>query len=822
MLSLKLIASNAVDYYSNLGEAENQDYYSEGGSRPGAWWGEGAAALGLSGDVKPHELGNLLDGHSPDGKKNLVKQRSGKTARRAGIDFTFTMPKSFSVARSQASPELRKQMDERARAAVYKTLDVVQELCGISRRGADGVVKEKSKLIAAIFSHDTARNVPGEAPDPNKHFHCVVVNTVVRESDASTGALYSRPIFRKRMKMALGALMRLELSKQLGELGFETFRPKQERTNKLASWFELSCVPKSFMEAMSKRRRQIENWLRERGLSGAKAAETAALRTRQAKSKYSERELYAEWRRQGAEFGFTEAEVEAALVAQKQMNASQAANSAFSRAVSILMQNNAFFTEIELLEKVAVEAQCTGLGISDVQNQIDCFVSNSSGLVRLKNENGVRRFTTKEMLAIEGRMLETSKELFKKLHHSISHIEIDRALSKYPTVRAEQAQAIKGITSGGDLACLQGVAGSGKTYALGIAREIWERQGFEVIGTALAAKATKGLEQGSGIKSSHIHKLLNDIEHGRLQLSFEHVLVVDECGMVSTRQLEKLIARAGEAGAKIVLVGDWDQLTAIEAGGGLKAVAKLVGYERMEEVIRQKEDWAKQVVHDFRKGAAFQALKALSERDQLFIGDFRDDAMDELVRDWKSRVRDSVDLKETLVFAGTNVEVRELNRRLQLERKRAGELGEVSVEVDGFDMHVGDRVMVTRNNASLCLQNGTFADVVSIDGTTLGLQLETGMTVEVDAADFEHLTLGLAISVHKSQGLTCRNALAMCGDSMTDREISYVQGSRAREFTKFYSDIASGGETIEELAALMNRSRQKELAHEYLIEAAAS
>ena len=74
------------------------------------------------------------------------------------------------------------------------------------------------------------------------------------------------------------------------------------------------------------------------------------------------------------------------------------------------------------------------------------------------------------------------------------------------------------------------------------------------------------------------------------------------------------------------------------------------------------------------------------------------------------------------------------------------------------------------------------------------------------------------MTVHKGQGLTCENAHVLTGDGMTDREISYVEASRAKGFTKIYSDVLTGGECIQDLAALMNRSRQKELAHEYVIE----
>ena len=269
MLSIKPIGSTnqEVRYYADLGSAENHDYYSEGGNRNGQWWGGGAKELGLAGDVDPDSFSNVLKGLSPDGEHSLVQlRRRGQQKRRSGFDLTFSVPKSFSLARVQASDEVRTKMDHCARDSLEKTLEVVQEMCGQARRGKDGQKVEQAQLLAAIFEHETARGVDGELPDANFHFHAVLANVVVRE-DGSTGALDARPLFHRRMKMALGALFRAELAKQIGELGFSTERPRKEYRDDLASWFELKCVPKPLIDAMSKRRSQIQDWMSRHGLS---------------------------------------------------------------------------------------------------------------------------------------------------------------------------------------------------------------------------------------------------------------------------------------------------------------------------------------------------------------------------------------------------------------------------------------------------------------------------------------------------------------------------------------------------------------------------
>ncbi|MCA9195292.1 MAG: relaxase domain-containing protein [Planctomycetales bacterium] len=216
MLSIKAIGESKteVSYYGALGRGENQDYYSEGGSRPGIFFGPGANALGLIGEVQESVLKNLLEGLSPDGQKRLVQKRAGTIVRRAGFDLTFSLPKSVSVAWVTADRTTREEIDRRAQAALEKTLDVIQELCGVARRGKDGLIQESAKLVFAIFSHDTARGLPGHLPDVNRHFHCVLPNLVVRE-DGTTGALDARPLFTRRMKMALGSLFRVRTRAKL-------------------------------------------------------------------------------------------------------------------------------------------------------------------------------------------------------------------------------------------------------------------------------------------------------------------------------------------------------------------------------------------------------------------------------------------------------------------------------------------------------------------------------------------------------------------------------------------------------------------------------
>ena len=360
------------------------------------------------------------------------------------------------------------------------------------------------------------------------------------------------------------------------------------------------------------------------------------------------------------------------------------------------------------------------------------------------------------------------------------------------------------------------MAGTGKTYLLGVARRVWEQQGFHVLGTSLAATAAKRLEGGSGIASTHLHKLLADLKGDKKLLSPTTVLVVDEAGMIGTKQMLELIALTERAGSKLVLVGDYRQLQSIEAGSIFRGIAKRTGCFELKDIIRQREKWARKSVHELAAGNAESALLRYAKRGLLHIAADREQAMEKLVTDWAQYSQGN--LEDTQIFVGTNLDRIMLNRLCQRARLLAGELSKVFISVGSETIRAGDRVLFTKNNALLFIQNGAIGTVTEVltDCDTLRIQLDDGFKINIETKSYDHLDLGYAVTTHKGQGQSVEQSFVLTGGPMTDREISYVQGSRAKGVTRFYTDILSGGENIEALAKQMERSRAKRLAHDYL------
>lgn len=820
MLTIAAVSGSreAVLYYANLGDAENHDYYSSDGQRPGVWFGTGAEALGLAGQIDPNVFQNLLNGRSPDGAKDLVQQRSGSIRHRAGFDLTFSVPKSVSVLWSQMPAHRRHQIDAVVERAVRSVLQVVQDECGVTRRGHNGHTQEPAQLIGALYRHDTARGLPGQVPDANLHLHAVLVNAVVRE-DGSTGALDARPLFEPRKKMALGALFRAELARGLrDELGVGVYRPSRPGHDRPVTWFEIEGVPELLLQAMSKRRSEIEAWLREHGLSEAKAAERANRATRTKKQLFTWYQLTEAWAKLARQHDWGPVHAESLLKPTPTAYREASLEELATRALDLLMQGRARFTRNELLEVMAVEAQTTGIGADRVLQAVEGVFSRSAEIVPLQKKRGLATYTTRQMLDLEAGLIARASRLHDRSGRAVRLADVARVLRRHPTLRPEQREAVRAVVTGPDCVAIVGVAGSGKTYMLGVAREAFEEAGYRLIGTALAADAAQEIQKGSGIASVHLHKLLYRLKQGQATLDSNTVVVVDEAGMVGTRQMADLLRRVEDSGSKLVLVGDPRQLQPVDAGAPFRMIGETIGSTTLSDIVRQHESYARQVVRDLRDGDAEAALQALDRRGQVVIATSEQAARERLVVDWRRLVfEEGFEPGQVAVLTGQNEAVRDLNRRLHEVMRSAGRLGDYTVELDSGPVSLGDRVVVTKNQRLLGLRNGQRGEVVGASDRTLWVRLEDGFEVEVDTDYFPHITLGYASSIHRSQGKTAEHALYLAGDSMTSLELGYVAGSRARGQTLVYAS-AVAVESIEGLAARMNVSRPQEMACEHLPE----
>src|SRR5579859_3127259 len=445
---------------------------------------------------------------------------------------------------------------------------------------------------------------------------------------------------------------------------------------------------------------------------------------------------------------------------------------------------------------------------------------NAPDLVELgKDGSGEDRFTTRDMIETEQRLHQAAKLMAERERHQVVHRDREAALSRAEqrglVLSGEQADALGHITDGRDLGVVVGYAGKGKSAMLGVAREAWEAAGYEVRGVALSGIAAQNLEAGSGIASRTIASMEHGWQQGRDELTSRDVLVIDEAGMVGTRQLERVLSHATEAGAKVVLVGDPQQLQSIEAGAAFRSIHERHGGAEIGEVRRQQEDWQREATRDLATGKTGHGLEAYRSHGMVHESQTREQARGDLIERW-DRDRQATPDRSRIILTHTNDEVRALNEAARERMRAAGDLGDdvrLTVERGARNFAGGDRVMFLQNERGLDVKNGTLGTIEQVSAQSLTVQTDDGRSVQFDLKDYNKIDHGYAATIHKAQGTTVDRAHVLATPGM-DAHGSYVALSRHRDGMDLHygrDDFAGEGRLVRTLS----RDRAKDMASDY-------
>jgi Ti-type conjugative transfer relaxase TraA len=454
----------------------------------------------------------------------------------------------------------------------------------------------------------------------------------------------------------------------------------------------------------------------------------------------------------------------------------------------------------------------------DQFNEVLDAIHNTPDLVELgQDERGEDRFTTRQMIEAEQRLHRAAESMAGRERHEVNdrHRQAALAYAKQRglVLSGEQADALAHVTDGRDLGVVVGHAGTGKSAMLGVAREAWEAAGYEVRGAALSGIAAENLESGSGIASRTIASLEHGWEQGRDLLSQSQVLVIDEAGMVGTRQLERVLSHAAEAGAKVVLVGDPRQLQSIEAGAALRSIHERHGGVEIGEIRRQREDWQRDATRDLATGRTGNALEAY--RGSVHEAQTREQARDDLIDRW-DRDRQAAPERSRIILTHTNDEVRALNEAARERMRSGGDLGDevrVTVERGERNFASGDRVMFLQNERGLGVKNGTLGTIEQVSAQSMSVRTDDGRNVAFDLKDYSKIDHGYAATIHKAQGMTVDRTHVLATPGM-DAHGSYVALSRHRDGVDLHygrDDFASQ----DRLTRTLSRDRSKDMASDY-------
>ena len=372
------------------------------------------------------------------------------------------------------------------------------------------------------------------------------------------------------------------------------------------------------------------------------------------------------------------------------------------------------------------------------------------------------------------------------------------------TLSQQQEAAITHGLNDKQLTAIVGLAGTGKSTILSAVKTALERQGYHVHGAALSGKAADGLEQASHIKSRTTASWMRSWDQGNGLLTSNDVLVIDEAGMIGTRQLLRFVKEAKRSGAKLLLVGDPEQLQPINAGTPFKDICQTINLAKLTEIHRQKEDWQKQASLDLAEQRIDEALKAYEVRDKVIKTKDTSEAILRLVKDYMVDLELNGNITSRIALAHRRKDVHAINQAVRQARKTAGDLpdaGETLIQTDHGKRAFakGDRIVFTKNDKALGVRNGMLGTVKSIAEATetngaieliVHIDGEPNKTIIINPSNYTAIDHGYATTIHKSQGVTVERAFVL-GSPTMDRHLTYVAMTRHRHDAILYGDFST-------------------------------
>ena len=782
--TLAQAASAAYYLESQRSFRHPNEYYTAGEEPDGIWFNpKGLFGLGDGGKIDSSDFHRLYNGFAPNTGGKLT-QNAGSERRSAGLDMTFSADKSVSALWAIADPELRSEIErahnDAARVALEET---VLRHCAYTRiRNRDGEIEVlPADISAAMFQHGTSRD-----NDPQLHTHCVIFNAARTHRGGKYRALHQHPVY--TWMKAAGAVYRNTLAWSLQErLGIRI-----EQYGKDGEFTRIAGMPEDLIGHWSKRRAAIIEAAREMGFTvegNAPRAAAANKITRAGKSPDNDPEIrHRRWRGEAHAFIEREALIASLLGKSEQITQEQvrALTAVLEDLPYRLTREEAVFRLPDIVERVG-NATAGLLTRDAVATSIE-RVLLSPEVVRLtrppRSAEGradmahTRLYSTRHNLQMEIEVRDMAEGMAADAGRSLSAQAIEAKVAGlltagYP-LSEEQIAAIRTVTaSEGRVAIIEGAAGSGKTTTLRPIADLYREHGSGIIATAVAWRTAVALGNDVEARPFCVDKLLRLAARGGIEINKDTTIIVDEAGMLSTRQAHHILRLSERYGAKVVFAGDTQQQQPVEAGPGLRLIRDAVGSVRVDRIRRQKADledilthiqgetpetarllansmeeerrtrilnyyenmkgkleftpWQVAASEALRDGDAASAIAAYHLRGRFHIGYDEEKTLAGLVDEWDRYQREHPD-KSSVVLARTRAEVRALSHLMRERRFTALPDGELT-DTDRVTVMVSRGMEDERTTSPLEIARG---DCLRIGATHWEKQLFNGTVVTVE------------------------------------------------------------------------------------------
>ncbi|MFL4512149.1 MobF family relaxase [Stenotrophomonas maltophilia] len=789
----------------------------------------------------------LLD---EDGNQVMIEQGG----HRVGYELTFSAPKSLSTVYALGDQEEREKISEVQRLAVEKAFAFIESKVETRRDHAGKTVIEVEGLIGSFHQHLSSRNL-----DPQVHTH-VLIYAVAKGVDGKWGTYDSHEIFAHRK--AADEIYKNELAAGLKALGYAIEQHVEvnalgEKTG-VRTW-EIPGTEK-LAKLWSSRREDI---LKHQQDSGG-TMQQASLATRKHKDEPTFLELVEAWKQDAIELKKQHPELLTTVAEiKKQEITTEFVPVTDEEILELLHENEAIFDEKELRFRLG---QANSGMIDSIQ--LDVMVSDfiqRNNLVRVCPErihtddmgSSLARRHTEQRFAAPW-MVSKEREI---LHKSLSregetsqHVPLDRlndAIQAFEAAKGfqispEQREAVEHLTiNTGGVGVLSGLAGTGKTTVSQIYAEAFKADGRTVLGACVSNEAAEKLHQESGLPCTSVAKLISDLGKSKLKLTDKHVVVLDEAGMVDSRQTRDLMAYCQKAGAKLILQGDQEQIQPVGAGSGMSIAKEAIGDAKLTDIRRQKNAQDRHTAGLFynydadgkvRNADKVQSRGDIIEKSKKIFQALADNGQ---VDEWataeqakkaciKAFFNSLAPTQERLILAHSNEDMQDLNRRVRQELKARGQvdkedftfrsIGKNKVFRD-LTLSRGDQVIFNVKDEELGVINGTKGTVKSIKrssagGVTLGVEIErNGVTkvVRFDSHEYSALDLSYCSTIHKAQGQGKTDVFHLGHAGMTDNQSALVAFTR---LTKGSYTLFADSMSLDQIKGKLGQQRLKENAFE--------
>gem|GEM_PF-2019441 len=425
-------------------------------------------------------------------------------------------------------------------------------------------------------------------------------------------------------------------------------------------------------------------------------------------------------------------------------------------------------------------------------------VQASRSLIKLgPGVDGKDYFTTRAMFEAENDVQDFADYLKQQHHHGVSNRLMEDAI-KQSTLQDDQSKAVRYLVDGCGIRAMVAPAGTGKSYTLGVARDIWIQSGFRVHGVALSSKLASNLSEKSTINSRTIEALRYGLRQGYIKLTKKDVVVMDKASMADAHAYREILHACARAGAKFVYVGDPGQTGAI-GPEAMRALLERTGYIELTEVHRQKVVWQREATYHFANDRINDALDVYHEHGNIHFGEKSDTVMKQLVGDWHQSIEE-YGLSSSVIIAHAHPQIDALNTKARQARIDSGKLKEgisILTSRGPLNIAVGERIQLLKNSRDLGIMNGDFATVEKWardrKGKVLGLEIrldgQPDQTVMLNLSDYDALDYGYAAAVNKAQEVD--HAFTYVSGWGWNKHLAYVSQTRHKQSATMYVDQAS-------------------------------